>query len=121
MDYQLIDFGESRKLERFGDWIIDRPSPAASTYRRKRESAWNEAHARFDAAQKQWFHTDADQSTWRQERRIVSFGLIEMPVAPTPFGHVGVFPEQHGNWQWLQDVKPRAEPSIKPSARNALN
>ncbi|MEM6472387.1 MAG: class I SAM-dependent methyltransferase, partial [Planctomycetota bacterium] len=46
---------------------------------------------------------------------------IEMPVAPTPFGHVGVFPEQHGNWQWLQDVKPRAEPSIKPSARNALN
>lgn len=28
-----------------------------------------------------------------------------MPVAPTPFGHIGLFPEQHPNWEWLGRTK----------------
>ena len=28
-DYELLDFGECRKLERFGEVVLNRPSPAA--------------------------------------------------------------------------------------------
>ena len=27
-DYELLDFGEGRKLERFGEWVLDRPCPS---------------------------------------------------------------------------------------------
>lgn len=28
--YELLDFGQGRKLERFGALVVDRPAPAAS-------------------------------------------------------------------------------------------
>ncbi|MEM6364088.1 MAG: hypothetical protein AAF745_06670 [Planctomycetota bacterium] len=39
-----------------------------------------------------------------------------MPILPTPFGHVGVFPEQHVNWHWLESTRPDLDASKDPPA-----
>ncbi|WP_153555714.1 class I SAM-dependent methyltransferase [Roseimaritima sediminicola] len=93
--YQLIDFGEGRKLESLGDFLIDRPSPAA-LHQRARSDGWARADARFDVRSKRW----SFRRRW-PESLFVDCGPFRMPVQPTPFGHIGLFPEQHANWQWL--------------------
>ncbi|MBN2295061.1 MAG: hypothetical protein JXM70_21715, partial [Pirellulales bacterium] len=45
--YQLLDFGDGRRLERFGDWILDRPCPTAENDDMADPQAWRQAHARF--------------------------------------------------------------------------
>ena len=96
VDYELIDFGEGRKLESFGGYRVDRPSPAAEGERKCDPRAWRSADARFDATSRGWQFARA----W-PERLIVDCGTFRMPVRPTPFGHVGLFPEQSPHWDWL--------------------
>ena len=94
--YELVDFGNGRKLERFGRRVVDRPCPAAT---RPRKLAEWKADARFEIEQDHrgtWeFHDDVD-SDWKL---ITEFGT--MNLFTTEFGHVGVFIEQKFNWQWM--------------------
>ena len=58
--YELLDFGGGRKLERFGPWVLDRPSPPAEPARVRSPELWAEADARFERAegqQGQWIAT----------------------------------------------------------------
>ncbi len=97
--YQLIDFGEGRKLERFGALILDRPCPAAQHARPAQAQAWQAAHLQLtehealaDLASRQRQLVDP----WRVRYQQVVFDL-----RITPFGHVGLFPEHAAQWQWL--------------------
>jgi 23S rRNA (cytosine1962-C5)-methyltransferase len=114
-DYELLDFGDSRKLERFGAVILDRPSVAAEGVVKTCPDAWREATARYD-------RTHGDQGQWTPKKVVlekwtVSFALepqtghesphgrhgsvISLQLQASPFGHVGVFPEQLDNWRWI--------------------
>jgi len=94
--YALIDFGDGRKLESLAGYLIDRPSPAAQGIRRTVSTPWDQADARYDGETRQWrFRTP-----W-PERLDLACGGFRMPVQPTPFGHIGLFPEQQENWRWL--------------------
>ena len=94
--YELIDFGNGRKLESLAGYVIDRPSPPAEDSKRADPSSWKNADARFDLATKRWrFSTE-----WPQ-RLSIRCGRFQMPVSPTPFGHIGLFPEQQSKWDWL--------------------
>ena len=99
--YALLDFGGGRKLERFGGRLFDRPSPAAEGQRKGTPERWAEADSVFHLKQKAWEH----RTDWPEDCR-VDCGVFEMPISPTPFGHVGVFPEQSGNWNWLSETAP---------------
>ncbi|MEM0926211.1 MAG: SAM-dependent methyltransferase [Planctomycetota bacterium] len=99
MRYQLIDFGNGRKLERFGEWTTDRPSPAADGVSRRRPKAWSQPDATFRSEDHCW--SFQDESASESRAGTVEFDILTMPVSPTPFGHVGVFPEQLPNWRWL--------------------
>ena len=97
--YQLLDFGEGRRLERFGPWVLDRPCPAAEGLPRSDPAAWATADARFDrttAAEGQW-------SVAREmpERWTIAHGPIRLELKRTEFGHLGVFPEHAANWDWI--------------------
>ena len=94
--YQLIDFGDGRKLESLAGHLIDRPSPSAEGFSRQRTADWSGAAARFDSQSKAWVH----HCQWPNDLDI-DCGKFRMPVSPTPFGHIGLFPEQYDNWQWL--------------------
>ena len=107
-DYELIDFGEGRKLERFGAWVLDRPCPAAVGVVRAKPQAWSGAVARYDgdrAADGEWAPAVERWATRSvtidvplgQERR------CSMELEPLPSGQVGVFPEQAANWRWIAD------------------
>lgn len=98
--YQLIDFGDSRKLESIGGYVIDRPSPAATWSRRMMPDRWADADASYDVATRTWSY----RNPWPRRHSIDCDGFT-MPVAPTPFGHIGLFPEQADNWRWLQQCQ----------------
>jgi 23S rRNA (cytosine1962-C5)-methyltransferase len=101
MEYELVDFGDGRKLERFAGRLIDRPSPAAVDYSKIRPDIWSEADSVFDASAKTWRH----RTPWPEDFELCC-GSFVMPLSPRPFGHLGVFPEQDRNWKWLVDTAP---------------
>ena len=93
--YQLIDFGGGEKLESLAGHVVRRPSPAAQSFVRQLAGQWHQCDAWF--RDKEWRH----HHNWPEELQIECGGFL-MPVRPTPFGHVGLFPEQADNWNWLQ-------------------
>ncbi len=115
--YQLIDFGDGRKLESIGGYVVDRPSPAATWSRRMMPERWADADANYDVATRTW----AFRNPW-PKRHTIDCGMFIMPVSPTPFGHIGVFPEQSDNWRWLADhvVTPQQRTDGQPESK-ALN
>ena len=106
--YELIDFGEGRKLEQWGDILLDRPSPAAEGVRRQEPKRWQDADGRYER-----FGGDSGTWSWRRkppESWQVQWKELCFLLAPTPFGHVGLFPEQQGNWDWLARQSTKAAP-----------
>jgi 23S rRNA (cytosine1962-C5)-methyltransferase len=113
-DYELLDFGEGRKLERFGTWVISRPSPAARDAKWQRREDWGRAgliYADFAEAKDAWCAVGGRSpfnvpSTETHARSAVDIPLntdqsMRMTIQPCPSGQVGVFPEQFSNWQWI--------------------
>jgi 23S rRNA (cytosine1962-C5)-methyltransferase len=98
--HALLDSGAGEKLERFGDFTLVRPDPQALWRRRLDAETWRRADlvfvresdrgGRFEARGKR-----APESGWPLE-----FEGARFLVRPTPFKHVGVFPEQATNWRW---------------------
>jgi 23S rRNA (cytosine1962-C5)-methyltransferase len=98
--YQLLDFGAGRKLERVGGVILDRPSPAAEGISKQQPALWREALFAFGMqGEKDWQHRQALPQPWR-----FNFAEVQLILRPTPFGHIGVFPEQQINWQWFSQL-----------------
>ena len=63
--YELLDFGDGRKLEQFGDVIIDRPSPAAENVVRSDAAAWSKAHAKYR-------RTSAESGDWQTKKKVLT-------------------------------------------------
>jgi 23S rRNA (cytosine1962-C5)-methyltransferase len=106
--YALLDFGDGRKLERFGELILDRPSPASAAVRRRNEAAWNNAAARFLVKNQATQGGCGQRGRWERqpdtpERWTMEHGTLRFELRRTEFGHVGVFPEQAGNWNWIAE------------------
>ena len=102
--YELIDFGQGRKLERFGPYLLDRPCPAASGLPCQEASLWRAAHARYERLP--GASTSQGRGHWSCAKRLpdswmIHHGRICLELKLAPFGHVGVFPEQAQNWDWL--------------------
>ena len=98
-DYQLLDFGDGRRLERFGAITLDRPCPAAESFQQAEPDAWTRADARFEGRDQ-----ERGQWTYRRElpeRWTIAHGAMRLELKRTDFGHLGVFPEQAENWEWI--------------------
>lgn len=107
-DYELLDSGGGRKLERFGKYVLARPERQAIWRPRLPREAWDRADAVFDQA-------DSGQGRWVQrrplpERWAMRFGELAFWARLSPFRHTGVFPEQAANWQWIA-AQVRAAPA----------
>ncbi len=98
--YRLLDFGEGRRLERFGGVAVDRPCPTAEGLAKAEPALWPSAELRFDRAESQqgaWSGAAAMPEPWT-----LRCGALAFELKPTPQGQVGVFPEQAGNWRWIR-------------------
>jgi len=98
--YSLLDFGGGRKLERFGGYSLDRPAPAAERATPAASDAtWSTVDARFE-------RYAGENGEWNVAREpvepwLITHGALQFELRRTEFGHVGVFPEQAENWDWL--------------------
>jgi 23S rRNA (cytosine1962-C5)-methyltransferase len=100
-DYRLVDFGEGRKLERFGRFLVDRPEPQAMTVRR-RPDLWAKADAVFLGAAAD---DEGSDGRWKFAGQAVATFPVAYRGVPflgrfTPFRHLGFFPEQAPHWDF---------------------
>lgn len=109
-DYELIDSGDFEKLERFGAYITRRPEPQAIWHKSLPENKWRElAHASFmrTSASKsdergEWQRKASMPDRWTMEYCYKGMHLT-MRLGLTSFKHVGIFPEQAANWNFIYD------------------
>lgn len=96
LSYQLLDFGFGRKLEQFGNLVLDRPCPAADISQPVNPKLWKLADIRLPSDK-------VPSSNWLTNFLLdtESSVTMAMQLSITPFGHVGVFPEQLPHWRWL--------------------
>lgn len=107
-DYELLDSGDFEKLERFGRHTTRRPEPQAIWRRTLSEEQWREA---ADAAFLRDERSD-ERGEWRLKRGMPEQWTVEyaykdmrlrMRLGLTSFKHVGIFPEQAANWNFIYD------------------
>ena len=101
-DYELIDSGEGAKLERFGTYIISRPDPRAIWNPCAPKSTWEGANATYVRSTKDdghWNIKTPPPDDWK-----IRYHDLVFTLKPTSFKHVGVFPEQAVNWEWMERV-----------------
>jgi 23S rRNA (cytosine1962-C5)-methyltransferase len=108
-DYELIDTGGGEKLERFGKFILRRPEPQSVWSKSMSESEWeNLAQATF--CRDKEANREGEKGEWRLKKGMPgqwymayhSEGMnIKMRLGLTAFKHVGIFPEQIENWDFI--------------------
>lgn len=97
-DYELLDSGDSMKLERFGEIVIARPETQA-LWRKGRPELWETAHAEFAFHDKKgsWTMRKSVPESWE-----LAWNDARFLARLTGFKHTGVFPEQAPNWEWVR-------------------
>ena len=113
-DYELIDSGDYEKLERFGKYIIRRPEPQAVWRKSLPEKEWEDvADATFKKEKGKTSQDGNDKGVWVQkigmpDQWFINYQYKEMKLrfrlGLTSFKHVGVFPEQSENWDFIYDT-----------------
>ena len=99
-DYELLDSGDGRKLERFGKYVLARPCSQAMWRPAKSAEEWGRADASFDREDGNRWH---GRSNLPKEWQIETAG-IRFKLGGTDFGHLGIFPEQKAQWRWIKEV-----------------
>jgi 23S rRNA (cytosine1962-C5)-methyltransferase len=117
-DYELLDCGDFEKLERFGELILIRPEPQAVWAKVLSESEWEKLHhIRFkgkSATSGEWVKKNAKSpDRWNISYKTEDIA-IKFRLGLTSFKHVGIFPEQAVNWDFIaQQVKRFKNPEPK--------
>lgn len=136
--YSLLDFGDGRRLERFGELTLDRFCPSANGIPPKNERIWRNADARFverkserrkdfkndttalgfrgvwlpssDVGRSYFSHKEDERVSEDSDRissrpwTITYADRFVLELKGSPFGHVGVFPEQAKNWDRIIEL-----------------
>ncbi|MBO7396789.1 MAG: RsmD family RNA methyltransferase [Bacteroidales bacterium] len=119
-DYELLDSGNGEKLERFGAYVLRRPEPKALWTPSLSEAEWKRLlHVTFRPGAGFGKAGKEDSGTWERSRRMEDNWVINYNGLPdadthaasdlhlslrlglTSFKHVGVFPEQAPNWEFI--------------------
>ena len=107
-DYELIDSGDFEKLERFGEYLTIRPEPQAVWGKKLPVKEWeNKAHVKFiprSSSAGTWKKLKQMPDQWRMGYDLVhgkEKKRITLRLGLTSFKHVGVFPEQSVNWDYI--------------------
>lgn len=99
-EYSLLDSGQGYRLEQFGKFRITRPDPQCIWKRKLDKKEWDIADAKFTKdtqGKERWiFHTKMPEK-WLMHYKDLSFY-----AKLTPFKHTGIFPEQHLQWDWME-------------------
>jgi len=132
-DYELVDSGNFEKLERFGSYYLARPEPKALWAKSMPEQQWDKLiHTRFTPGAGFGKAGKEDSGTWDRRRRMDDQWFIRygggqpgldftLRLGLTSFKHVGVFPEQASNWEYIykntRELVEKAKAEGKPAPK----
>ncbi|WP_056928612.1 class I SAM-dependent methyltransferase [Candidatus Symbiothrix dinenymphae] len=118
--YELIDSGDYEKLERFGQYVLRRPEPQAVWRKAFSDSEWvAQTHAWFrKAPRRSELHLSSNAEGNEKGEWILTAGMpqqwfvdytytdlkLRFRLGLTSFKHVGIFPEQAENWNYIYDT-----------------
>jgi 23S rRNA (cytosine1962-C5)-methyltransferase len=110
-DYELRDTGEGEKLERFGKYILARPYEDAVWTPSSKEE-WAQADGRFLTSK------EGGKSGWKMrgevpQKWIMNYKGVKFYAFPTPFRHLGFFPEQASHWDFIEQELRKHEKNMK--------
>ncbi|MBO4570939.1 MAG: class I SAM-dependent methyltransferase [Bacteroidales bacterium] len=108
-DYELLDSGDGSKLERFGRCVMIRPEPKALWHKTMSDEQWRSAaHVEFKPGAGFAKAGKEDSGSWVNLKKTPEQWVIGYPqvgfklrLGLTAFKHVGVFPEQATNWDYI--------------------
>ena len=109
--YSLLDSGDEKRLEKFGKFILIRPCSQA-VWKPQHPELWKKADATFTRDEgNRWSFKSRLPEKWNMRLENLLFS-----ITLTDFGHLGIFPEHHHLWSWM-------EPKIKNASfqPNILN
>ena len=113
-EYELLDWGDGAKLERYGSFVLVRPHQGVKWQRALPAKEWEKADAIFELGERgkgQWVAKRNMPEEW-----LVRYDKLAFYARLTPFRHTGIFPEQAPHWDWMMDKIRAANRSI-----NVLN
>lgn len=121
-NYELIDSGGFEKLERFGQFVLRRPEPQAVWQKHLPENEWEKlADATFTKEK-----GSQEKGTWKAKNHVPDKWFIkyqsaqlnlQFKISLSSFKHVGLFPEQASNWEFLAKEIPNFQ-TEKPKFLN---
>jgi len=101
MEYELIDSGEGRRLERYGKYLLDRPDPQIIWKKTLSLDEWEKADAYYK-------RLSEDRGNWVIKNKVaerweLTHSGIKFWTKLTPFKHTGIFPEQASQWDYIYE------------------
>lgn len=98
-NYELIDSGNERRLERFGKTIVNRPAPQAFWNRNGFLKEWKQANAYYE-------RPENEENKWTKDSKFpknwtIQIDQITAELRPSSNNQLGIFPEQLNNWRWM--------------------
>lgn len=111
-DYELLDTGDGEKLERFGEYVFVRPYEDAVWPQTLSKKEWESVDGKF------WSSKVGAKAGWKLVSKVprrweMSYRDIKFWASPTPFRHLGFFPEQASHWDLIEDKIKNAKKPIK--------
>ena len=108
-DYECIDAGNGEKIERFGKIILRRPDPQAM---------WNSNLDEYKNLDGFYHRSDKGGGYWEYFTKFppyfsINYKDLKFKVGPTNFKHMGIFPEQSVNWDYMMDKIKKSGRKIK--------
>jgi 23S rRNA (cytosine1962-C5)-methyltransferase len=105
-NYELIDSGGFEKLEQFGAFVVRRPEPQAVWQKSLSEEFWaSKANAYFKKEK-----GSTERGVWEVKKGVPDKWFmpyksetldLNFKISLSSFKHVGIFPEQASNWEFL--------------------
>lgn len=120
-EYELIDSGNFHKLERFGNLILSRPEPQAVWEPGLSIEEWEHRSDALFVKQKgtgetgEWKLKPGVKDRWFIEYSSDSGLKLKFRLGLTAFKHIGLFPEQASNWEFIYE---QAKKSNHPKVLN---
>ena len=105
-DYELLDTGDGYRLEKFGDFVLQKPDPAVLWSRSLDVKEWDKADAVYEKS-------GEEKGNWKisnpnmPEKWVLKYQIpktseeISFYAKLNPFKHTGIFPEQEANWNFI--------------------
>ena len=112
-DYELLDSGDMRKLERFGKVRVNRPDPQALWKPKTPVASWK-ADATFASKD-----DEDERGAWSfagkppPDEWPIAWNTLKLNARLAAFRHMGVFPEHSVHWRWAADQVKAAKRPVK--------